>query len=58
MIRNVEKAKVPVVGVVGANEMESQTVSIRTRADGELGAMPIDTVQERLLAALANYGGF
>jgi threonyl-tRNA synthetase len=58
MIRNVEKAKVPVVGVVGANEMESQTISIRTRADGELGAMPIDTVQERLLAALANYGGF
>jgi threonyl-tRNA synthetase len=58
MIRNVEKAKVPVVGVVGANEMADQTVSIRTRAAGELGAMSIDNVVERLQAALLNYGGF
>ena len=58
MIRNVEKAKVPVVGIVGANEMEAQTMSVRTRAGGELGAMPVDTVVDRLLAALNNYGGF
>ncbi len=58
MIRNVEKAKVPVVGIVGANEMEAQTMSVRTRAGGELGAMPIDAVVDRLLAAINNYGGF
>jgi threonyl-tRNA synthetase len=58
MIRNVEKAKVPVVGIVGANEMEAQTMSIRTRAGGELGAMPVDAVIDRLLAAITNYGGF
>jgi threonyl-tRNA synthetase len=58
MIRNVEKAKVPVVGIVGANEMEAQTMSIRTRAGGELGAMPVDAVVDRLLAAINNYGGF
>jgi threonyl-tRNA synthetase len=58
MIRNVEKAKVPVVGIVGANEMEAQTMSIRTRAGGELGAMPVDAVIDRLLAAINNYGGF
>jgi threonyl-tRNA synthetase len=58
MIRNVEKAKVPVVGIVGANEMEAQTMSIRTRAGGELGAMPVDAVVDRLLAAIINYGGF
>jgi threonyl-tRNA synthetase len=58
MIRNVEKAKVPVVGIVGANEMEAQTMSVRTRAGGELGAMPVDAVIDRLLAAINNYGGF
>jgi threonyl-tRNA synthetase len=58
MIRNVEKAKVPVVGIVGANEMEAQTMSIRTRAGGELGAMPVDAVVDRLLVAINNYGGF
>jgi threonyl-tRNA synthetase len=58
MIRNVEKAKVPVVGIVGANEMEAQTMSVRTRAGGELGAMPVAAVVDRLLAAINNYGGF
>jgi threonyl-tRNA synthetase len=58
MIRNVEKAKVPVVGIVGANEMEAQTMSVRTRAGGELGAMPVGEVVDRLLAAINNYGGF
>jgi threonyl-tRNA synthetase len=58
MIRNAEKSKIPVVGVIGANEVESRTVSIRTRADGELGAMPVATVQDRLLQALSNYSNF
>ncbi len=58
MIRNAEKSKIPVVGVIGANEVESRTVSIRTRADGELGAMPVATVQDRLLQALSNYNNF
>jgi threonyl-tRNA synthetase len=58
MIRNVEKAKVPVVGIVGANEMAAQTMSVRTRAGGELGAMPVEAVVDRLLAAINNYGGF
>jgi threonyl-tRNA synthetase len=58
MIRNVEKAKVPVVGVVGANEMESGTMSVRTRADGELGAMPVAEVVERLLQSINTYQKF
>ena len=58
MIRNAEKSKIPVVGVIGANEVENRTVSIRTRADGELGAMPVATVQDRLLQALSNYSNF
>jgi threonyl-tRNA synthetase len=58
MIRNVEKAKIPVVGVVGANEMESGTMSVRTRADGELGAMPVTEVIDRLLQAINTYQKF
>jgi threonyl-tRNA synthetase len=58
MIRNVEKAKIPVVGVVGANEMESGTMSVRTRADGELGAMPVAEVVDRLLKSINNYEKF
>jgi threonyl-tRNA synthetase len=58
MIRNVEKAKIPVVGVVGANEMESATMSVRTRADGELGAMPVAEVMDRLLQAINTYQKF
>ncbi len=58
MIRNAEKSKIPVVGVIGANEVENRTVSIRTRADGELGAMPVATVHDRLLQALNNYSNF
>ncbi len=58
MIRNAEKSKIPVVGVIGANEVENRTISIRTRADGELGAMPVATVHDRLLQALNNYSNF
>jgi threonyl-tRNA synthetase len=36
----------------------NQTVSIRTRAQGELGAMPVAEVQSRLQQALNNYSNF
>jgi threonyl-tRNA synthetase len=58
MIRNAEKDKIPVVGVVGANEMESGTVSVRTRAGGELGAMPVATMIDRLHQAISQYQPF
>jgi len=58
MIRNVEKAKIPVVAIVGTKELETQSLSIRTRADGELGAIPLEEVMERLKGAIANYGNF
>mgnify|MGYP000111276230 CR=1 FL=1 len=58
MIRNGEKAKIPVMAVVGAKEMETQTLSIRTRGSVELGALPLSEVIERLTGAIANYGNF
>jgi threonyl-tRNA synthetase len=58
MIRNGEKAKIPILAVVGEKEVESQSLSIRTRAAGELGAIPLGEVIERLQGAIANYGDF
>jgi len=50
-IRNAEKDKIPVMAIVGAKEVESQSLSIRTRASGELGAMPLDEIGAKLVAA-------
>ena len=58
LIRNAEKAKIPVMAVVGAKEQEANALSIRTRADGELGVLSVDEVTERLVAAISNHGAF
>ncbi|GAB4132627.1 MAG: threonine--tRNA ligase [Cyanobacteria bacterium J069] len=58
MIRNAEKDKIPVMAVIGAKEMETHSLSIRTRASGELGALPVAEVLERLTGAIANYTSF
>ncbi len=58
MIRNGEKAKIPAMAVVGAKEMETQTLSIRTCGSVELGALRLTEVIERLTGAIANYGNF
>lgn len=58
MIRNAEKEKIPVMAVIGARELESHSMSIRTRASGELGAIPVATVIERMQGAIANYSDF
>ncbi|HLO51202.1 MAG TPA: threonine--tRNA ligase [Kamptonema sp.] len=58
LIRNAEKDKIPVMGIVGAKEVESNSVSIRTRASGELGIISVDRVIERMKGAIANFGNF
>ncbi|MEG4324918.1 threonine--tRNA ligase, partial [Microcoleus sp. herbarium5] len=50
LIRNAEKDKIPVMGVVGAKEVEANSLNIRTRASGELGAISVDEVIGRLQA--------
>ena len=52
-IRNGEKEKIPVMAVVGAKELESRTLSIRTRASGELGTMAVGEVIERMKGAIS-----
>jgi threonyl-tRNA synthetase len=39
LIRNGEQMKIPVLGVIGAKEAESQSVSLRSRRDGDLGSV-------------------
>jgi threonyl-tRNA synthetase len=58
MIRNAEKQKIPVMAVVGDKEVESNSLSIRTRASGELGAMPVGDVIDKVTAAIAKYANF
>jgi threonyl-tRNA synthetase len=58
MIRNGEKQKIPIMAVVGAKEVEANTLSIRTRAAGELGAIPVPEVIEKMKEAIANHTKF
>ena len=53
MIRNAEKAKIPVMAVIGAKEVETQSLSVRTRGAEDLGTLPVADVLERFKTALA-----
>ncbi len=50
LIRTGEQMKIPVLAVIGAKEAESGTLSLRSRRDGDLGAVPTAA----LVAAAAN----
>ncbi|QCS49243.1 threonine--tRNA ligase [Picosynechococcus sp. PCC 11901] len=58
LIRNAEKQKVPVMAIAGAKEVEANSLSIRTRASGELGAIPMEEVISRLIEANTNHTNF
>jgi threonyl-tRNA synthetase len=58
LIRNAEKQKIPVMAVVGQKELESNTLSIRTRASGDLGTMSVSEVLDNMKNAITNYSNF
>lgn len=58
MIRNSEKAKIPVMSVIGDKEVEGNTLSIRTRKDGDLGAIGLSEVLDRIETALKTRSDF
>ena len=58
MIRNAEKAKIPVMSVIGDQEVEAQSLSIRTRLSGDLGALALPEVLDRLKTALSDRADF
>lgn len=51
MVRTAEKAKTPVMCVVGAKEAEAGTLSVRLYGGGDLGALPAEEVVQRITAA-------
>ncbi len=58
MIRNAETQKIPIMAVIGAKELESQSLNLRTRASGELGAITVVKVVEKIQSAIRNHGNF
>ena len=58
MIRNAEKQKIPVMSVVGDSEVADNTLSIRTRTSGELGAIPVSEAIAKLTTAVAEHTKF
>ncbi|MEL6496629.1 MAG: threonine--tRNA ligase, partial [Cyanobacteria bacterium J06623_7] len=47
-IRNAELEKIPVVAVIGKREVETQTLSVRTRKQGDIGTMNLAELKESL----------
>ncbi len=58
LIRNAEKQKIPVMAVVGQKEVESNSLSIRTRASGDLGTISVSEVLDNMKNAITNYSNF
>ncbi|MEO1374997.1 MAG: threonine--tRNA ligase [Cyanobacteria bacterium J06635_10] len=58
LIRNAEKQKIPVMAVVGQKEVESNSLSIRTRTSGDLGTMSVSEVLDNMKNAISNYSNF
>lgn len=52
-IRNAELMKVPVMCIVGQKEVEANQVSVRTRADGDRGAIAVDQLAAELTEKIA-----
>ena len=49
-IRDARLQRIPYMLVVGGREQENRTVSVRSREDGDIGAMALDTFVERMVA--------
>ncbi|KAI3858887.1 hypothetical protein MKX03_006956 [Papaver bracteatum] len=50
LIRNAEKQKIPLMAVVGPKEVETQSLTVRSRFAGELGNMSTDDFITRIMS--------
>ena len=55
-IREAQTQKIPYMLIVGAKEVETNTVSIRKRGEGEIGALSIDDTIAKIKAEIVNKG--
>ena len=53
-IRQAQLEKIPYFFIVGDKEVEDNTVSLRSRKDGDLGASPLDAVIEKIVKESAD----
>jgi threonyl-tRNA synthetase len=53
-IRNAEQQRVPIMAVVGMKEMETGTLAVRSRKEGDLGSFPIDKLFDELESSIDN----
>ena len=51
-IRNAQLDKLPYMLIVGANEVEAKTVAVRSRKDGDTGAVPVSDFAAAILAEI------
>ncbi|KAL2942429.1 Threonine--tRNA ligase chloroplastic/mitochondrial 2 [Bienertia sinuspersici] len=58
LVRTAEKQRVPLMAVVGPREMETQSVTVRSRFGGELGTMSVDDFTSRISKAVQNRSTF
>lgn len=56
LVRNAEKAKIPIMAVVGKDEAENNTLAVRTYKDGDIGSLSVDDVLARIVTANATKG--
>ena len=57
-IRIAELDKIPIVAVVGKREVEQKTLSVRSRQEGDLGAIAINELIERMHTVINSKGLF
>ncbi|MCA1904524.1 MAG: threonine--tRNA ligase [Cyanobacteria bacterium KgW148] len=55
-IRKAELEKIPVMAIAGNKEVESHSLSIRTRQQGELGVIPVSELIDKLLHGIHTKG--
>ncbi|KAK9691297.1 hypothetical protein RND81_09G187800 [Saponaria officinalis] len=58
LIRNSEKQKIPLMAVVGPREVDTQSVTVRSRFGGELGTMPVADFTSRIKNAVQDRSSF
>ena len=56
-IKRARLEKVPYVAILGPREITESTVSVRSRADGDLGSQPLDDFVEKLVNEVASRTG-
>lgn len=58
LIRNAETQKIPLMAVVGAKELDTRTITVRSRFGEDVGTMTVDDFISRTKSAIENRTSF